>query len=76
MNWIQRRGKSVIFEAVITGEIVESILKTFVFGLVELNTIKNLTDSFIVGSLGGFNTHVVNSVSTTFLYNFVLGPAQ
>ncbi|XP_024963793.1 3-hydroxy-3-methylglutaryl-coenzyme A reductase 2-like, partial [Cynara cardunculus var. scolymus] len=52
VNWIEGRGKSVVCEAVITEEVVKKVLKTTVPGLVELNMLKNLTGSTIVGSLG------------------------
>lgn len=67
VNWIQGRGKSVVCEAMISGEVVEKVLKTSVSALVELNTIKNLTGSAIAGSLGGFNAHAANIVSAIFI---------
>ncbi|KAK4338795.1 hypothetical protein RND71_040257 [Anisodus tanguticus] len=67
VNWIQGRGKSVVCEAMISGEVVEKVLKTSVSALVELNVIKNLTGSAIAGALGGFNAHAANIVSAIFI---------
>ncbi|CAH8385836.1 unnamed protein product [Eruca vesicaria subsp. sativa] len=54
VNWIEGQGKSVAFEAVIRGEIVNKVLKTSVFVLGELNMLTNLTVYAVAGSLGGF----------------------
>ncbi|KAG9142928.1 hypothetical protein Leryth_006200 [Lithospermum erythrorhizon] len=67
VNWIEGRGKSVVCEAVIKGEIVKKVLKTEVAALVELNMLKNLTGSAMAGALGGFNAHAGNIVSAVFL---------
>lgn len=67
VNWIEGRGKSVVCEAVIKGEVVKKILKTTVAALVELNMIKNLAGSAVAGSLGGFNAHASNIVSAIFI---------
>ncbi|MCO5555365.1 hypothetical protein L7F22_008911 [Adiantum nelumboides] len=67
VNWINGRGKSVVCDAVIKGEVISKVLKTSVSALVELNTIKNLTGSAIAGALGGFNAHASNIVSAVFL---------
>ncbi|GAA0145639.1 reductase [Lithospermum erythrorhizon] len=67
VNWIEGRGKSVVCEAVIKGEIVKKVLKTEVAALVELNILKNLTGSAMAGALGGFNAHASNIVSAVFL---------
>ncbi|KAH7280334.1 hypothetical protein KP509_37G062200 [Ceratopteris richardii] len=67
VNWVNGRGKSVVCDAVIKGEVVAKVLKTSVSALVELNTIKNLTGSAIAGALGGFNAHASNIVSAVFL---------
>lgn len=67
VNWIEGRGKSVVCEAVIIGEVVTKILKTTVPAIVELNMLKNLTGSAIAGALGGFNAHAANIVSAVFL---------
>ncbi len=39
---MEGRGKSVVCEAVLKGEIVSKVLKTSVSALVELNMVKNL----------------------------------
>jgi len=67
INWIDGRGKSVVCEAIIKGEIVESVLKTTVATLVELNYAKNLVGSAIAGSIGGNNAHASNVVTAIFL---------
>jgi hydroxymethylglutaryl-CoA reductase (NADPH) len=54
MNWIEGRGKSVVCEAIIKGDIVQSVLKTTVRAMVELNTQKNLIGSAMAGSIGTF----------------------
>ncbi|KAL8803150.1 MAG: hypothetical protein Q9200_006327 [Gallowayella weberi] len=67
INWIDGRGKSVVAEAIIPGEVVRSVLKSDVNALVELNTSKNLIGSAMAGSLGGFNAHAANIVTAVFL---------
>eukprot|EP01027_Heterolobosea_sp_BB2_P027203 GEZU01042471.1.p1 GENE.GEZU01042471.1~~GEZU01042471.1.p1 ORF type:complete len:548 (-),score=210.29 GEZU01042471.1:614-2257(-) len=67
MNWLEGRGKSVVCEAVIKKEIVESVLKTNVDELVRLNVSKNLVGSAMAGSVGGFNAHASNIVTAIFL---------
>ncbi|KAJ4889126.1 3-hydroxy-3-methylglutaryl-coenzyme A reductase 2 [Raphanus sativus] len=67
INWIQGRGKHVVCEALIKGEIVKNVLKTSVEDLVELHVLKNLTGSAMAGSLGGFNAHASNIVSAVFI---------
>jgi hydroxymethylglutaryl-CoA reductase (NADPH) len=67
INWIEGRGKSVVSEAVIPGHIVQSVLKTTVKELVELNLSKNLIGSAMAGSIGGFNAHAANIVTAVFL---------
>jgi len=67
LNWTEGRGRSVVAEAVITKDIVHSLLKTSVEDLVELNVSKNLIGSSIAGSIGGFNAHASNIVSAIFL---------
>lgn len=67
VNWINGRGKSVVCDAVIKGQVIAKVLKTSVSALVELNTIKNLTGSAMAGALGGFNAHASNIVSAVFL---------
>ncbi|XHG06645.1 3-hydroxy-3-methylglutaryl-coenzyme A (HMG-CoA) reductase isozyme [Aspergillus wentii] len=67
LNWIDGRGKSIVAEAIIPGEVVRSVLKSDVNALVELNTSKNLIGSAMSGSLGGFNAHASNIVTAIFL---------
>ena len=67
INWIDGRGKSVVAEAIIPGDVVRSVLKSNVDALVELNTSKNLIGSAMAGSIGGFNAHAANIVAAMFL---------
>ncbi|WCJ28587.1 3-hydroxy-3-methylglutaryl-coenzyme A reductase [Euphorbia peplus] len=67
VNWIEGRGKSVVCEAIINGDIVKKVLKTNVASLVELNMLKNLTGSAMAGALGGFNAHASNIVTAVYI---------
>jgi hydroxymethylglutaryl-CoA reductase (NADPH) len=67
INWIDGRGKSVVAEAIIPGDVVRKVLKTDVDSLVELNIAKNLVGSAMAGSMGGFNAHAANIVTAIFL---------
>lgn len=67
VNWIDGRGKAVVAEAVIPGDVVRSVLKSDVDALVELNTAKNLIGSAMAGSIGGFNAHASNIITAMFL---------
>ncbi|KAF8020742.1 hypothetical protein BT93_G1243 [Corymbia citriodora subsp. variegata] len=67
VNWIEGRGKSVLCEAVIKGDVVRKVLKTSVEALVELNMLKNLTGSAMAGALGGFNAHASNMVTAIYI---------
>lgn len=67
VNWIEGRGKSVVCEAIIKGDVVRKVLKTSVEALVELNMLKNLTGSVMAGALGGFNAHASNIVTAVYL---------
>lgn len=67
INWIEGRGKSVVAEAIIPGDVVKSVLKTDVDSLVELNNAKNMIGSAMAGSMGGFNAHAANIVAAMFL---------
>jgi len=67
INWIEGRGKSVVAEAIIPGDVVRSVLKSDVDSLVELNVSKNLIGSAMAGSIGGFNAHAANIVAAIFL---------
>lgn len=67
VNWIEGRGKSVVCEAIIKGDVVRKVLKTSVEALVELNMLKNLAGSAVAGALGGFNAHASNIVTAIYL---------
>ena len=67
INWIDGRGKSVVAEAIIPGDVVKSVLKTDVDSMVELNINKNLIGSAMAGAMGGFNAHAANIVAAIFL---------
>jgi hydroxymethylglutaryl-CoA reductase (NADPH) len=67
INWIDGRGKSVVAEAIIPGEVVRNVLKTTVDAMVELNVSKNLVGSAMAGSIGGFNAHAANIVTAIYL---------
>ncbi|CEI41463.1 3-hydroxy-3-methylglutaryl-coenzyme A reductase [Fusarium venenatum] len=67
LNWIDGRGKGIVAEAIIPGEVVRSVLKSDVDALVELNISKNLIGSAMAGSVGGFNAHAANIVAAIFL---------
>lgn len=67
INWIEGRGKSVVAEAVIPGEVVEKTLKTTVAALVELNISKNLIGSAMAGAMGGFNAHAANILTAIYI---------
>ncbi|CAI4047237.1 hydroxymethylglutaryl-CoA reductase (NADPH) HMG2 SKDI_12G4780 [Saccharomyces kudriavzevii IFO 1802] len=67
INWIEGRGKSVVAEATIPGDVVKSVLKSDAAALVELNICKNLVGSAMAGSVGGFNAHAANLVTALFL---------
>ncbi|KAI1937694.1 3-hydroxy-3-methylglutaryl-coenzyme A (HMG-CoA) reductase isozyme [Ophidiomyces ophidiicola] len=67
INWIDGRGKSIVAEAVIPGDVVKTVLKSNVDALVELNISKNLIGSAMAGSIGGFNAHASNIVTALFL---------
>nr|QEP49709.1 3-hydroxy-3-methylglutaryl CoA reductase [Inonotus obliquus] len=67
INWIEGRGKSVVAEAIIPGKVVQSVLKTTVKDLCNLNIKKNLIGSAMAGSIGGFNAHAANILTAIFL---------
>lgn len=67
INWVEGRGKSVVAEAIIPGDIVRSVLKSDVDSLVSLNISKNLVGSAMAGSVGGFNAHAANIVAAIFI---------
>ncbi|ORY80524.1 hydroxymethylglutaryl-coenzyme A reductase-domain-containing protein, partial [Protomyces lactucae-debilis] len=67
INWIEGRGKSVVAEAIVPGDIVKSVLKSSVDAMVDLNIRKNLIGSAMAGSIGGFNAHAANILTAIFL---------
>ncbi|KAF7539693.1 hypothetical protein G7054_g1976 [Neopestalotiopsis clavispora] len=67
LNWIDGRGKGIVAEAIIPGDVVKSVLKSDVDSLVELNISKNLIGSAMAASVGGFNAHAANIVAAVFL---------
>lgn len=67
INWIEGRGKSVVAEAIIPGDIVKNVLKTDVDTLVDLNISKNFIGSAMAASVGGFNAHAANIVTAIFI---------
>jgi NADP-dependent 3-hydroxy-3-methylglutaryl-CoA reductase len=67
VNWVEGRGKSVVAEAIVSGSVVQSVLKTSVQAIVNVNTNKNLVGSAMAGALGGFNAHAANVVAALFL---------
>jgi hydroxymethylglutaryl-CoA reductase (NADPH) len=67
INWVDGRGKTVVAEAVIKRELVETTLKTTVDALVSLNIDKNYIGSAMAGSVGGFNAQAANVVAAIFL---------
>jgi len=67
MNWIEGRGKSVVAEAIVSGKVVKSVLKTDVASLCNLNLKKNLVGSAMAGSIGGYNAHAANILTAIFL---------
>jgi len=67
LNWIDGRGKSIVAEAIIPGDVVKAVLKSDVDALVELNISKNLIGSAMAASVGGFNAHAANIVAAIFI---------
>ncbi|KAH8920609.1 reductase [Atractiella rhizophila] len=67
INWIEGRGKSVVAEGIVPGDVVTKVLKTTVEDLVKLNISKNLIGSALAGSIGGNNAHAANIVTALFL---------
>ncbi|PWZ03846.1 putative 3-hydroxy-3-methylglutaryl-coenzyme A reductase [Testicularia cyperi] len=67
INWIEGRGKSVVAEAVVPGDVVKTVLKCKVKDLVNLNNKKNLIGSAMAGSVGGFNAHAANILTAIYL---------
>ena len=67
INWIEGRGKSVVCEATLSGQVIIDVLKCTVKSLAELNQAKNLVGSAVAGSIGGNNAHAANMVTAVFL---------
>ena len=69
LNWIDGRGKSIIAEAVLSAETVQTILKVTPEQLVKTHLKKNFKGSAMAGSLGGggFNAQASNVVTAIFL---------
>jgi hydroxymethylglutaryl-CoA reductase (NADPH) len=67
LNWTEGRGKSVVADCVIPGDVVKNVLKTSVEALCEVNYAKNLVGSALAGSIGGFNAHASNVVTAVYL---------
>jgi hydroxymethylglutaryl-CoA reductase (NADPH) len=67
VNWINGRGKSVVAEAIIPGDVIKKVLKTTVEAIVELNTAKNLVGSALAGTVGGNNAQAANLVAALFI---------
>ena len=64
---MEGRGKSVVCDAVIPGNIIQQVLKTSASALVDLNIEKNMMGSAIAGSIGGFNAHAANVVTAIYI---------
>ena len=67
INWVEGRGKGVVAETVLTGQVIVDVLKCSVDSLVEVNMRKNLVGSAVAGSIGGNNAHASNIVTAAFL---------
>ncbi|WFD03564.1 hydroxymethylglutaryl-CoA reductase (NADPH) [Malassezia obtusa] len=67
INWIEGRGKSVVAEATVPGDVVRTVLKCTVADLVRLNLKKNLIGSAMAASVGGFNAHASNILTAMYL---------
>ena len=64
---MEGRGKSVVCDAVIPGDIVRQVLKTSASAIADLNIEKNLMGSAVAGSIGGFNAHAANIVTAIYI---------
>jgi len=67
INWIEGRGRTVVADAIISGHVVEKVLKTTVRDLIDLNQSKNLVGSAMAGSVGGFNAHAANILTAIYI---------
>lgn len=66
INWIEGRGKSVVCEALVPANIVQSVLKTTTHALVDLNISKNMVGSAMAGSIGKFSSYEPDILSDCF----------
>ena len=66
INMIAGRGKTVIAEATIPADIVESKLHTSTAAIIDTNYRKNLVGSSMAGTLGA-NAHAANMVAALYL---------
>jgi len=67
VNGILGRGKSVITEMIIAGDLCGKILKTTPARMVELNIKKNLIGSIVAGGLRSANAHYANMLLGFYL---------
>ncbi|KAK1969790.1 substrate-binding domain of hmg-CoA reductase [Colletotrichum sublineola] len=73
MNWIQGRGKSVVAEATIPGDVIKAVLKTDIDSVVTTDSLvdvfvnKNMIGSAMAGSIRGFNAQAANIVAAIFI---------
>ncbi|ENN77771.1 hypothetical protein YQE_05743, partial [Dendroctonus ponderosae] len=69
INWIEGRGKSVVCEALVPANIVQSVLKTTTHALIDLNISKNMVGSAMAGSIGKLSSYQADIL--TYLLWFV-----
>ena len=67
INFIKGRGKYVTAEAVITHQVLETVLKTTAVDMFRVNYYKNNIGSSIAGSIGSCNAHAANIVAGIYL---------
>jgi len=56
-----------VAEAIVPAHIVKTVLKTSTAALVDLNISKNLVGSSMAGSIGGFNAHAANIITSIYI---------
>jgi hydroxymethylglutaryl-CoA reductase (NADPH) len=66
-NWIMGRGKSVVAEAVISDDVVRSVLKSSIPEMIETCHKKCIIGSQLAGALCGYNAHAANVITGIFL---------
>lgn len=66
INIVRGRGKTVVAEALVKGEIVEKKLHTSVDSIVEVNYRKNLVGSSLAVTLGA-NAHAANMAAALYI---------